>query len=186
MFSDSSFAKSFKYGATKCSYLRCFGLFTYFHEQLVDRFRDAPCYSVSFDECMNKISQNEQMDLIVRYWDSDTGQDSVRYIGSEFLGHVTAADLLTHFKDGIRELDPKRLLHGWTQWVLTGSSTLFWHENAKHRNSPNLWTSAAEKSWKQFKLSWKSHGIVLSDFCGNPVIYGTNKNDINHSHFENI
>ncbi len=34
--------------------------------------------------------------------------------------------------------------------------------------------------------SWKSHGIVLSDFCGNPVIYGTNKNDINHSRFENI
>ena len=25
MFSESSFAKSFKYGATKCSYLRCFG-----------------------------------------------------------------------------------------------------------------------------------------------------------------
>ena len=46
---------------------------------------------------------------------------------------------------------------------------------------PNLWTSAAEKSWKQFKLSWKSHGIVLSDFCGNPVLYGTNKNDINHN-----
>ena len=42
--------------------------------------------SVSFDECMNNISQNEQMDFIVRYWDSDTGQDSVRYIGSEFLG----------------------------------------------------------------------------------------------------
>ena len=38
-----------------------------FHEQLVDIFRDAPGYSVSFDECMNKISQYEQMDFIVRY-----------------------------------------------------------------------------------------------------------------------
>ena len=38
------------------------------------------------------------------------GQDRVMYIGSEFLGHATAADLLTHFKDGIRQLDPKRLL----------------------------------------------------------------------------
>ena len=38
----------------------------YFHEQLVDRIRDAPCYSVSFDECMNNISQNAQMDFIVR------------------------------------------------------------------------------------------------------------------------
>ena len=34
----------------------------------------------------------------------------MRYLGSEFLGHATAADLLTHFKDGITQLDPKRLL----------------------------------------------------------------------------
>ena len=78
-----------------------------------------------------------------------TGQVSVRYLGSEFLGQTTAADLLTHFKDGIRQLDPNR------------SPTLLWHENAKHRNSPNFWTSAAEKSWKRFKLSWKSHGKVM-------------------------
>ena len=135
----------------KCSYLRCFGQFTYFHEQLVDRFRDAPCYSVSFDECMNKISQNEQMDFIVGYWDSDTGQDSVRCIGSEFLGLATAADLLTHFKDGIKELDPKRLLHGCTQWVWTGSSTLFWHENAKLRHS---------RTYERRQL--KSHGNSLN------------------------
>ena len=82
----SSIAKSFKGGATKCSYLSSFGLFPYFHEQLVDRIHDAvyaPCYSVLFDECMNKISQNELMDFIVRYWDSDTGQVSVRYLGAE-------------------------------------------------------------------------------------------------------
>ena len=34
----------------------------------------------------------------------------MRYMGSDFLGHATAADLLTHFKDAIRELDLKRLL----------------------------------------------------------------------------
>ncbi len=70
----------------------------------------APCCSVTFDKCMNKISRTEQIDFIVRYWDIDTGQVSVRYLGSEFLGHATAADLLTHFKDGITQLDPKRLL----------------------------------------------------------------------------
>ena len=35
----------------------------------------------------------------------------MRYLRSECIGHATAADLLTHFKDGIRQLDPKRLLH---------------------------------------------------------------------------
>ena len=104
-----------------------------------------------------KISQNEQMDFIVRYWDSDTGQDSVRYIGSEFLGHVTAADLLTHFKDGIRELDPKRLLHGCTQWVWTGSSTLFWHENAKLRNSRTY----EHRQLKSHGNSFNCHGKVM-------------------------
>ena len=48
------------------SYLSCFGLFPYFREQLVERIRDAPC-EVSFDECMNKISQNAQMYFVVRY-----------------------------------------------------------------------------------------------------------------------
>ena len=104
---------------------------------------------------------------ILRRWNW-SGQVSVRYRGSEFLGRATAADLLTHFKNGIGQLDPKRLLQVSMHGVNCGSSTLIWHESAKHRNSPNCWTSAAEKSWKQFKLSWKSHGIVLSDFCGNP------------------
>ena len=60
--------------------------------------------------------------------------------GSEFLGHATAADLLKHFKNGIRQLDPKRLLQVTRDGpsVNCGSSTLIWHEKAKHRNSPNF------------------------------------------------
>ena len=50
-----------------CSTLNKNFFFFFFHEQLVDRIRDAPCYSLSFGECMNKISQNEPMDFIVRY-----------------------------------------------------------------------------------------------------------------------
>ena len=63
-----------------------------------------------FDECMNRISQNEQMDFIIRYWDGNTNKVAVRYLGSEFLGHAIAVDLLTHFKQGISRLDAKRLL----------------------------------------------------------------------------
>ena len=59
---------------------------------------------------MNRISQNEQMDFIIRYWDDNTNKVAVLYIGSEFLGHATAVDHLTHFKQGISRLDPKRLL----------------------------------------------------------------------------
>ena len=64
----------------------------------------------------------------------------------------------------------------YTRTQNTGTPRTYEHRQLKsHGNSLNC----QEKSWK-------SHGIVLSYFCGNPVIYGTNKNDINHSHFENI
>ena len=88
IFPDSSIAKSFKF------------------EQLVDRIRDATCYAVSFDECMNKISQNEQMAFIIRH----------------------------------------------TRTQNTGT-----HRISEHRQL------------KSHGNSLKSHGIILSDFCGNPV-----------------
>ena len=76
----------------------------------MDMVRSTACYSISFDECMNRISQNEQIDFIIRYWDGNTNKVAVRYLGSEFLGHATAVDRLPHFKQWISRLDPKRLL----------------------------------------------------------------------------
>ena len=110
MFPDNPIAKAFTCSSTKCSYLVCFGLAPYFHEKLIDSARHAPCYTVSFDECLNKVSQNEQMDFVIRFWDSADDKVAVRYLGSEFLGHATAADLLKHFNRGIAQLDPKNLL----------------------------------------------------------------------------
>ena len=94
---------------------------------------------------------------ILRQW--HWSGHSVRYIGSEFLGHATAADLLTHFKDGIRGLEAT------TPWMCQVSVNWKFYtvlaREFKTQELPNLWTSAAEKSWKQFKLSWKSHGRVM-------------------------
>ena len=136
MFPDSGTAKTFTCGATKCAYLSCFGLAPYFHEQLVDMVRSTACYSISFDECMNRISQNKQMDFLIRYWNGNTNKVAVRYLGSEFLGHATAVDLLTHFKQGISQLDPKRLL----QVSMDGPNVnwKFYTDLTKERNSEEL------------------------------------------------
>ena len=81
-------------------------------------------YSISFDECMNRISQNEQMDLIIRYWDGNTNKVAVRYPGSEFLGHATAVNILTHFKQGISRLDPNDYFRClWMDQMLIGNFT---------------------------------------------------------------
>lgn len=51
------------------------------------------------------------MDFVVRIWEKDKKLTVNRYVGSEFLGHNTAVDILSHFKKGTEELDPRKLLH---------------------------------------------------------------------------
>ncbi|MGH0133454.1 UNVERIFIED_CONTAM: hypothetical protein FKN15_053025 [Acipenser sinensis] len=52
--------------------------------------------------------KNEQMDLIVRYWDNDTDQVAVRYLG-RIPWSCHAADLMEHFKQGKKLSDLERV-----------------------------------------------------------------------------
>ena len=46
------------------------------------------------------------MNIIVRFWDSESNEITERYFNSELMGHATATDMLTHFKNGIALLNP--------------------------------------------------------------------------------
>ena len=70
MFSDSQVAKDFDMGPNKTGYVINYGLAPFFKEQLQDELRKSPCYIMSFDESLNKITQSCQMDLLVRFWNS--------------------------------------------------------------------------------------------------------------------
>ena len=72
------------------------------------------------------------------------------YFGSEFLGHATAADLLTHFKDGIRQLDPKRLLQ---------LEVLHW-SGTRMQNTETSQTSE-HRQMKSHGNSLNGHGKVM-------------------------
>lgn len=117
MFRDSEIAKQFQCGATKTAYMTCFGLAPYFYDVLTDEIRRADCYVISFDESLNKVTQEEQMDIVVRYWKNNSV--STRYYGSQFLGHTKACDLVDNFKDGLKTLDPRKLF----QISMDGPST---------------------------------------------------------------
>lgn len=55
MFPDSLIAKQFKCGATKCSYLICFGIAPYFHGELMKLLQEqGTMYVISFDELKNR------------------------------------------------------------------------------------------------------------------------------------
>jgi len=73
LFPDSQNAKQYACGKTKCGWLIEFGVAPYFHQKVVSAVSKPGClYAVSFDESFNKVTQEEQIYLILSevlgYW----------------------------------------------------------------------------------------------------------------------
>ena len=81
-------------GKTKASYVVNFDLSPYFHAILMKGLSEIPV-TICFDEALNKVVQQGQMDITGRYFDNDKNQVESRYITSVFLGRATADDLQT-------------------------------------------------------------------------------------------
>nr|XP_047133834.1 uncharacterized protein LOC124811979 [Hydra vulgaris] len=82
MFSDITIASEFALSKTKCGYLINFGLAPYYREQLISAIRASLIFVLSYNESMNVIFKNEQMDCGVRNWGSNSGVVKARYIDS--------------------------------------------------------------------------------------------------------
>ena len=52
-----------------------------------------------FDESLNDVTQNCQMDILVKFFDSITCKVKVRYLDSRFLGHSTHQDFYDQFSN---------------------------------------------------------------------------------------
>ena len=63
VFKDSEIAAKMKFGKTKCSYFINYDLAPYIKEQLEKYISSSPLYVVSYDESMNSVLQNEQIDF---------------------------------------------------------------------------------------------------------------------------
>lgn len=94
MFPDSEIAKNFTCGKDKTAYLAKFGLAPHIKKLLVADVNSGS-FTLMFDETLNQTTKTKQLDLHVRYWKEDRVQS--RYLGSQFMGHGTAKDLLHHF-----------------------------------------------------------------------------------------
>ena len=67
MFSDSDIAKKFSIGKTKCGYYINFGIAPYFKELLLEELKSSKYIVVSYDENLNTILEEEQIDILVIY-----------------------------------------------------------------------------------------------------------------------
>ena len=83
MFSDSNIAKSFSLARTKCGYFINFGVAPYLKD-LLSIVDTSTFFVVSYDESMNRIFQEEQMDIGLRYFNDDTGLVETKYFDSPF------------------------------------------------------------------------------------------------------
>ena len=110
MFPDSDFASKFSLGKTKCGYLINYGLKPYFREVLTKDINRSPFYSYSFDESMNPVLQNCQMDVVIRFWDEEKNCTQTRYLDSKFLNRPNANELLNNIYDSLSNLKEDRLL----------------------------------------------------------------------------
>ena len=99
-FPDSQCASAFSCERDKTAYLARFGVAPYLRKKCISQ-ANKDAFIIMFDESMNKTTKSKQLDLHVRHWSTDaTGTTIVRsrYLGSQFVGHSTADDLLEHFK----------------------------------------------------------------------------------------
>lgn len=112
MFPDSHIAAEFNMKKDKIAYAITYGIAPYLQDELTRKLSAGtkiPCYAVSIDESLNKVSQNAQMDVILRFW-----EDRLRtyYLTSLFPDKCDAETLLTTFIAALEKfgLDAGRII----------------------------------------------------------------------------
>ena len=111
MFPDSQIAQSFTSSASKIAYIVKYGLAEYFREQLQFDLGGVP-FTFKFDETTTS-QVKKQYDAYATYWSKVHDCITSNYLGSLFVGHCYATDLVDHyneFKDQFK-LDNNLLLH---------------------------------------------------------------------------
>jgi hypothetical protein len=110
MFPDSEIAKDFSCGKTKCGFIVKFGIAPYFLELLNSQLKDLEYFVALFDESFNYVAKKNQMDLHIRFWDSNKDVVATRYYSSEFLGKSSANDICSHFEQCLGPLEKEKLI----------------------------------------------------------------------------
>ena len=123
MFPDSEVTKQYTMSKDKVSYFVLYGIAPVFKEELIRTVNKSPFYSIAFDESLSHMLPDNQMDIHVRFWDSEKSQGVARCFTSMFLKKTTTEDLQQELLYGIINLGPKKmsiLLNRWSKCKLVG------------------------------------------------------------------
>ena len=109
IFPDSQIAKSFQISKTKCSYYIMYDLAPY-KEELIQKVKASPNYSILLDESLNYCLQDEQLDVQIRFWDKETILVQTRYFDSQFFKRPNADNLFSEMLSSTSSLSEKNML----------------------------------------------------------------------------
>ena len=109
IFPDSEGAKQYTMIKDKVSYFVLYGIALVFKEELITTVYKSPFYFIGFNESLNHMLQDKQMDIHVRFWDSEKSQAETRFLTSMFLKKATPEDLRQELLHGVMNFDPKKM-----------------------------------------------------------------------------
>jgi len=70
MFPDRKIASKMELGKDKLKYVVNYGIAPFFVEELKKQVDESDWLAVSYDESLNKVTQESEMDLVLRFWDT--------------------------------------------------------------------------------------------------------------------
>ena len=94
----------------KCGYLINYEIAPFFKDVLLQSINASPYFVISYDDSVNQILQNEQMDLQASYCVDNETQVRTRYFDSEFLNGPNATNLHTALSASLLKLWENQLI----------------------------------------------------------------------------
>ena len=105
MFVDSKIVSKMELGKNKLKYVVNYGTVSFFAEGFKKQVSESEWLAFCYNESLNKVIQESEVDLVLRFWDTCKNEVQVYYWDSMFLGYATAVDLLKKINDGLAGLD---------------------------------------------------------------------------------
>ena len=99
-------AKCFKMERNKLKYVVNHGVYPYFREELDRDVDKSPFIAIMFDESLNEIVQQSEMDVLICFWDIDRHKVSSQFYDSQFLSHTSHLDVWSSLRILSRKLMP--------------------------------------------------------------------------------
>ena len=110
MFSDSIITKSFTLERRKYSYFINFGIAPYLKELLLAKLKSSGFFVTCYDESLNPVLQEEQMDVALRYFNNESCMVESSYFDSAFLKRPNSQNLHVKLLESVTALDLEKLI----------------------------------------------------------------------------